>query len=822
MSAWQPSLLPPPLPPPPPQPSAAAAASRDSGTAGSRLSRGPATSGLLGSFSAASANPCKPPVKWARLHGTDDVVARQRARAAAAAEAAAAAAAASSSSADQLPLSPPPPPPQAWGAGLGACEPHIDYQCWEDVPPPRTKFSTVVYEGKLVVYGGGLQKVFHGDVYVCDLGRRPAASPEDATTTGEDSSAASSSSSHPHQHPQQEARPKPTWRCVQRYSSRANGPCPRRSHKVVLRGNEMVLFGGRGAHGRLHDVFTLNLDTWVWTNRTPSYVSGPAPVERAAHSCVLWGHRMIVFGGDYESREGCQSYLRDLWELDLDTWRWRELHPAGDVPTARLGHDAAVSGNSMYVFGGYQASRLNDMFVIDLSVGVWRRVWRLHSVEPTSFLAMAAIPYGAKPPRLGGGSSDSTNNNTSSSSSSSTPRAAATASASSQPHGRKRGWEEKEEDAAGVAAAASSSTTPVSAKQSPPAPPLRPAAPPSALSAGGGGGGRSRGVACSNPSWPYLCEGGALRAPQAACLVVWGGSHPATNTCTDVLLRFDIEREDFEELQVVSAANGGEAPSARLGHTMSHCDGAVYLFGGCDSAYFNDLYRLELGPPSLREVMRHYITSLGLRYCGPGGGQELLARAEAAAAAAVARAAPPSACSLDDGARAARAAAAAAAGASPSPLALPPCEEEAAEGEEEAMESGGFDSPEEEEEEEDDAEEDQQSETETVSSVEGGVAAVFAALDVDSVVGSDGDGADAGGGGDGLECVDGDVVMAAVVQPSDDADAEEAVDDGGGGAVLQGGGASGGSGAGGGGGSDEEAASKCVEKQGSSSAISKT
>eukprot|EP01061_Rhynchopus_euleeides_P026368 TRINITY_DN4311_c0_g1_i1.p1 TRINITY_DN4311_c0_g1~~TRINITY_DN4311_c0_g1_i1.p1 ORF type:complete len:561 (+),score=153.58 TRINITY_DN4311_c0_g1_i1:62-1684(+) len=445
----------------------------------------------LHSIGGASPRSSRPPVKWKKLQSSVDVSTKQyQAKA----------------GSGQTQGTQHPHPHQPFSPWLvDVLDPSVVHKYWEDVPPPRTKFTTVVHNGKLVVYGGGLQKAFHSDLYIYHLHS------DDPTKQG-------------------------TWERIQEDASQVGGPCARRSHKAVLRGNEMILFGGRGTFGRLNDVFSLNLDTYEWTNRTPSYINGPAPVERAAHSCVLWRNRkMLVYGGDYESKEGTQSYLQDVWELDVNTYSWRELHPVGDIPAARLGHDAAISEDSMFIFGGYQLPRLNDIFVLDLLSGVWRRVWRLHAIKPTSFLSMAAVPASRSQPR---------------------------------------------EKKARV--------------------------------------GRTQGKA-TNPSWPYLEENGGsdlwssdeIPNERASSLIIWGGSHPDTNTCTDVLLRFDIDSESFEELSVV-----GQKPSARLGQAMAQCNGNVYLIGGCDNTYYNDMYELDLSEPTLLETMRHYVLSRGIKYKG--------------------------------------------------------------------------------------------------------------------------------------------------------------------------------------------------------------
>ena len=359
----------------------------------------------------------------------------------------------------------------------------IDYSMWMDMPPPRTKFTSITYKDKLIVFGGGFKKAFHGDLYEYSFTFKK-------------------------------------WSCIQQDASLVGGPCHRRSHKVVRRDHEMILFGGRDLNGRRNDTFTLNLDTYVWTNHTNSLVR---PRERAAHSAVIWKNKMIIFGGDQDSNT--VAYLQDLWELDLDSYQWRELHPAGALPSGRLGHDCCMSGDNMYLFGGYQGKALDDMNVLNLGTGIWRHIdhsLRSVGVCPTSFLCMTGLPQSQTDKR---------------------PKKRQI----NKPSERAAGWLfDPTDDAEGI----------------------------------------------------------------CASLLFWGGAFTDTNnTYTDTLYRYDIATESFDIIDVT-----GNKPSARLGHAMAYHDSKLYLFGGCDSTYYNDMYELDLEPPSLKQILRCFIYSEGIRY----------------------------------------------------------------------------------------------------------------------------------------------------------------------------------------------------------------
>lgn len=97
----------------------------------------------------------------------------------------------------------------------------------------------------------------------------------------------------------------------------------------------------------------------------PPIHSAP-PNPRAAHSAVLLGNHMTIFGGN----DGNCLY-NDTWVLDLSAnpLRWKLLETIGSTPSPRSGHTAVTDGTGrMYVFGGgegWGADSFNDLFILD-------------------------------------------------------------------------------------------------------------------------------------------------------------------------------------------------------------------------------------------------------------------------------------------------------------------------------------------------------------------------------------------------------------------------------------------------------------------------
>jgi len=137
----------------------------------------------------------------------------------------------------------------------------------------------------------------------------------------------------------------------------------RTGHSAVLHGDAMLVFGGRsGSDGSMNDLWALNLSHSApqWETRCSSLqyllwgqCSSPPPV-RYGHSAVLFGTRMVVFGGKVGPHERDDN---DVWSIDVAAQHptWVELcrnGRCGSPPPPRAFHSAVRLGQSMLVVGG--------------------------------------------------------------------------------------------------------------------------------------------------------------------------------------------------------------------------------------------------------------------------------------------------------------------------------------------------------------------------------------------------------------------------------------------------------------------------------------
>ncbi|KAK1433888.1 hypothetical protein QVD17_10806 [Tagetes erecta] len=175
------------------------------------------------------------------------------------------------------------------------------------------------------------------------------------------------------------------WKLV----SSPNSPPPRSAHQAVAWKNYLYIFGGEFTspnQERFHhykDFWMLDLKTNQWEQL--NYKGCPSP--RSGHRMVLYKHKLVVFGGFYDTLREVR-YFNDLYIFDLDTFKWQEIKPTPGClwPSARSGFQLFVYQEDIYMYGGYSkeiSSDKNssekgivhsDMWVLDPKTWVWNKV----------------------------------------------------------------------------------------------------------------------------------------------------------------------------------------------------------------------------------------------------------------------------------------------------------------------------------------------------------------------------------------------------------------------------------------------------------------
>ncbi|KAI3981768.1 hypothetical protein MKX01_027753 [Papaver californicum] len=196
-------------------------------------------------------------------------------------------------------------------------------------PSPRSNCSLNINplkETELIIYGGeyynGNKTYVYGDLYRYDVDKNE-------------------------------------WKLI----SSPNSPPPRSAHQAVAWKNHIYIFGGEFTspnQERFHhykDFWTLDLKTNQWEQIN---LKG-CPSPRSGHRMVLYKHKIVVFGGFYDTLREVR-YFNDLHVFDLDTFKWQEIKPRlGCIwPSARSGFQFFVFQDEIFLYGGYSKEVSSD------------------------------------------------------------------------------------------------------------------------------------------------------------------------------------------------------------------------------------------------------------------------------------------------------------------------------------------------------------------------------------------------------------------------------------------------------------------------------
>jgi len=94
------------------------------------------------------------------------------------------------------------------------------------------------------------------------------------------------------------------------------------------------------------------------------------PCQRSLHSAAVRGESLYIFGG-YDGT----SRVNDFYEYQFKSMLWKSVPVRGPSPSPRDRHVSVVWSDKFYVFGGFDgANRVNDFYEFNFDSLEWRPV----------------------------------------------------------------------------------------------------------------------------------------------------------------------------------------------------------------------------------------------------------------------------------------------------------------------------------------------------------------------------------------------------------------------------------------------------------------
>eukprot|EP01147_Barroeca_monosierra_P008382 gene8383-10202_t len=168
----------------------------------------------------------------------------------------------------------------------------------------------------------------------------------------------------------------PKWEPV---AAKGDVPCKREGHTMCFCKDlsVFVVFGGSDdqQEKEFNDVYLLD-KTLTWKKAA---TTGKAPAPRLNHAAAIVGQDLYIFGG-FEDGEA----KNDLYKLDLQKMKWTPIlvcvptvqntQEVPNSPTRRCNHSMTACGQNLFVFGGRGGETLlfNDLHCFDTETNTWK------------------------------------------------------------------------------------------------------------------------------------------------------------------------------------------------------------------------------------------------------------------------------------------------------------------------------------------------------------------------------------------------------------------------------------------------------------------
>ncbi len=164
------------------------------------------------------------------------------------------------------------------------------------------------------------------------------------------------------------------------WSEIPEGPTARAIHAGTIAGDRFVIYGGTGSTNGANyppvydETWVLDLASDTWTQLD----TNPGPGGRIFHAMASDGADKVWLYGGGDENAFFGPFYTDVWELDLATGTWSELHDGNGrgIPEGRIGADLHYdeANNQLIIFGGHDITDLgnnNQIHVFDLATNTF-------------------------------------------------------------------------------------------------------------------------------------------------------------------------------------------------------------------------------------------------------------------------------------------------------------------------------------------------------------------------------------------------------------------------------------------------------------------
>ncbi|KAG1821426.1 hypothetical protein EV424DRAFT_1400726 [Suillus variegatus] len=199
-------------------------------------------------------------------------------------------------------------------------------------PAPRRAHTSVLYNGKIYIFGGGNGLTALNDLWTLDVSRLDPTSQSTYSYGGGSFGGSGASGGL-------------RWSLVE---TQGEPPVPRGYHTANLVGNIMIVVGG--SDGREY--------TLVWTR-----LNLPLSHRRLSHTSTQVGSCLFIVGG----HDG-GAYRDEVVLFNLVNLQYEPRTVKGKPPSARGYHATILADSRLFVFGGFNGHDVfDDVHVLDLA-----------------------------------------------------------------------------------------------------------------------------------------------------------------------------------------------------------------------------------------------------------------------------------------------------------------------------------------------------------------------------------------------------------------------------------------------------------------------